>query len=74
MQEYTHKQNKGNKKKKTSLRGLKKMSIADTSKIWIQMCGSENFSFKTCIFPFREGNGTPFQYSCLENSMDGGVW
>ena len=22
----------------------------------------------------REGNGNPFQYSCLENSMDGGAW
>ena len=21
-----------------------------------------------------EGNGKPFQYSCLENPMDGGVW
>ena len=21
-----------------------------------------------------EGNGSPFQYSCLENSMDGGAW
>ena len=21
-----------------------------------------------------EGNGNPFQYSCLENSMDSGVW
>ena len=21
-----------------------------------------------------EGDGTPFQYSCLENPMDGGVW
>ena len=21
-----------------------------------------------------EGNGTPLQYSCLENSMDGGAW
>ena len=21
-----------------------------------------------------EGNGTPFQYSCLENPMDGGSW
>ena len=21
-----------------------------------------------------EGNGNPFQYSCLENSMDGGAW
>ena len=22
----------------------------------------------------REGNGTPFQYSCLENPMDKGAW
>jgi len=21
-----------------------------------------------------EGNGNPLQYSCLENSMDGGTW
>ena len=21
-----------------------------------------------------EGNGIPFQYSCLENPMDGGAW
>ena len=26
---------------------------------------------KTCI---GEGNGTPLQYSCLENLMDGGAW
>ena len=24
-------------------------------------------------FP-AEGNGNPLQYSCLENSMDGGAW
>ena len=23
---------------------------------------------------FREGDGTPLQYSCLENPMDGGAW
>ena len=23
---------------------------------------------------FREGNGTPLQYSCLENPTDGGAW
>ena len=23
---------------------------------------------------FREGNGTPLQYSCLENPRDGGAW
>ena len=25
-------------------------------------------------FYLREGNGTPLQYSCLENPMDGGAW
>ena len=25
------------------------------------------------LFP-GEGNGTPLQYSCLENPMDGGAW
>ena len=36
---------------------------------------------KTCPFVSaalgsgpREGNGTPLQYSCLENPMDGGAW
>ena len=23
---------------------------------------------------YKEGNGTPLQYSCLENPMDGGAW
>ena len=23
---------------------------------------------------FGENNGTPLQYSCLENPMDGGAW
>ena len=23
---------------------------------------------------YRGGNGTPLQYSCLENPMDGGAW
>ena len=23
---------------------------------------------------FKEGNGNPLQYSCLENPMDGGAW
>ena len=26
------------------------------------------------LLTFREGNGTPLQYSCLENPMDGGAW
>ena len=26
------------------------------------------------IYIIGEGNGTPLQYSCLENPMDGGAW
>ena len=26
------------------------------------------------IYLVGEGNGTPLQYSCLENPMDGGAW
>ena len=26
------------------------------------------------LFPQGEGNGTPLQYSCLENPMDGRAW
>ena len=31
-------------------------------------------SFYLHIFVSQEGNGTPLQYSCLENPMDGGAW
>ena len=27
-----------------------------------------------CQYRSGEGNGTPLQYSCLENPMDGGAW
>ena len=28
----------------------------------------------SAVFEEGEGNGTPLQYSCLENPMDGGAW
>ena len=28
----------------------------------------------TVFYITGEGNGTPLQYSCLENPMDGGAW
>ena len=31
-------------------------------------------AFKLSNLLFGEGNGTPLQYSCLENLMDGGAW
>ena len=30
--------------------------------------------FKLLESALREGNGTPLQYSCLENPIDGGAW
>ena len=35
-----------------------------------------NFLYVHCIFMkvYGEGNGTPLQYSCLENSVDGEAW
>ena len=27
-----------------------------------------------CMLLKGEGNGTPLQYSCLENPMNGGAW
>ena len=34
--------------------------------------GCDNMGF--IADPVGEGNGTPLQYSCLENPMDGGAW
>ena len=40
--------------------------------------GSDASAFSPLIlsllYPPGEGNGTPLQYSCLENPMDGGAW
>ena len=33
---------------------------------WVQALGQED--------PLENGNGTPLQYPCLENPMDGGAW
>ena len=37
-----------------------------TSGCWLEISHSESI--------YGEGNGTPLQYSCLENPMDGGAW
>ena len=33
-----------------------------------------DFTLTFSLSCFGEGNGTPLQYSCLENPMDGGAW
>ena len=32
------------------------------------------YMINDCNTVTLEGNGTPLQYSCLENPMDGGAW
>ena len=34
----------------------------------------ESINSLTLSLLYGEGNGTPLQYSCLENPMDGGAW
>ena len=42
---------------------------------WINLFHKlKNILFSHKPFIFREGDGTPLQYSCLENPMDGGAW
>ena len=35
---------------------------------------TERLHFHFSLSCIGEGNGTPLQYSCLENLMDGGTW
>ena len=39
----------------------------------LQSMGSQRKSW-TQLSNCGEGNGTPLQYSCLENPVDGGAW
>ena len=36
--------------------------------------GETDAKLDTTLLSSREGNGTPLQYSCLENPMEGGAW
>ena len=50
------------------------VSISKISRFWEgEARGTENISI-TFNSRIGEGNGTPLQYSCLENPMDGGAW
>ena len=47
--------------------------------LWNQKLATENDKKHSLLLYFLEetigeGNGTPFQYSCLENPMDRGAW
>ena len=38
------------------------------------MVGQTSLVYSPSLPTDGEGNGPPFQYSCLENPMDGGAW
>ena len=46
------------------------------SEIYLKFTSLNEFIYfiNSSVYKFREGNGTPLQYSCLENLMDGGAW
>ena len=41
--------------------------------LWCSSCLSDPL-LKTLVITLGEGDGSPLQYSCLENPMDGGAW
>ena len=42
-------------------------------RLWLQT-KSQTLVLPPSLCDPGEGNGTPLQYSCLENPMDGGAW
>ena len=40
----------------------------------VVMYGCDSWTIKKAEHRRGEGNGSPLQYSCLENPMDGGAW
>ena len=47
---------------------MKKRSSKGNMKVPIEQKKNQQI-----MYPYGEGNGTPLQYSCLENPMDGGA-
>ena len=48
---------------------LIKINLVKRKQIW-----EDGNDLRVAVYKTREGNGTPLQYSCLENPMDGGAW
>ena len=60
---------------KLIINSLKYQGFPDGSEVKVSACKAGDLG----LIPESgrspgEGNGNPLQYSCLENSMDGGVW
>ena len=75
---------KGKKERYTHLKGeFQRIARRDKKAFFSDQCkeikennrmGKIRDLFKKSRDTNGEGNGTPLQYSCLENPMDGGAW
>ena len=52
----------------------KQRNLGEIDVYFLEAAHTENLEKRACIVSHGEGNGTPLQYSCLENPMDGGAW
>ena len=59
----------------------KRLQLTESSDDSLHLSAIEYFLFEACMVVWAslvaqtgEGNGTPLQYSCLENPMDGRAW
>ena len=52
---------------------VREMPSKKTIRYYFLSTRLEKKKMKTMML-YREGNGTPLQYFCLENPMDGGAW
>ena len=55
-------------------RNCKKPSLAGAAEGGGRVSHRAHNNLQAIASVVREGNGTPLQYSCLENPMDGGAW
>ena len=46
----------------------------ETPNLYVYIQSIMNKEVASCHNSIGEGNGTPLQYSCLEDPMDGGAW
>ena len=53
---------------------IKLFSFSSIMKWFGGLVGNFVFEYISLAVSSRDGNGTPLQYSCLENPMDGGAW
>ena len=60
-------------------RGVRQVTVRGVTKSWIRLkllptLACALYHLVNFMFTFGEGDGTPLQYSCLGNPMDGGAW